>query len=148
MNSDFIPEDEYRKIIKVMPLFCIDFLIRCKNKYLFIKRAEEPLKGVYWVVGGRLRFKETLDQFAERVQTREVGRSFDNRKLIAFSNYFFPDVPNAKATHTPSLLYLVEVDEMFEPQVDSTHLDYVWTEHLPEELVEQTEFIENLNYEQ
>ncbi len=145
MNMDFIPDDEYAKIIKSVPLFCIDFLIKCKNKYLFIKRAEQPLKGVYWVIGGRLRFKETIDQFARRVQTREIGRYFENRRLIAFSNYFFPDVPDAKATHTPSLLYLVEIDETFIPEIDDTHLDYVWSENLPYELVEQAEFIEKVS---
>jgi colanic acid biosynthesis protein WcaH len=145
MNSDFIPEEDYAKIIKLVPLFCIDFLIKCGSKYLFIKRAEQPLKDVYWVIGGRLRFKETIDQFARRVQTREIGRYFENRRLIAFSNYFFPDVPDAKATHTPSLLYLVEVDEMFIPEIDDTHLDYIWTENLPHELIEQTEFIERIS---
>jgi len=146
--NNFIPEEEYLKIIKIMPIFCIDFLIRCKDNYLLIKRSEEPLKGVYWVIGGRLRFKETLDEFAVRMQSREIGRHFNNRKLVAFSNYFFPNVPNAKATHTPSLLYLVEVDKMFEPQIDDTHHDYIWTKKLPKELLEQTEFIKNLNYEQ
>ena len=145
MNSDFIPEEDYAKIIKLLPLFCIDFLIKCGSNYLFIKRAEQPLKDVYWVIGGRLRFKETIDQFARRVQTREIGRYFENRRLVAFSNYFFPDVPDAKATHTPSLLYLVEVDEMFIPEIDDTHLDYIWTENLPHELIEQTEFIEKIS---
>jgi colanic acid biosynthesis protein WcaH len=139
--NNFIPENEYIKIIKSMPIFCIDFLIEYENKYLLIKRSEEPVKGVYWVVGGRLRFKETVDQFAVRVQTREIGRCFDNRKLIAFSNYFFPDCLDSRATHTPSLLYLVKSNEMFTPKIDETSTDYIWTENLPDELVKQTQFI-------
>lgn len=139
--NNFIPEDEYQKIIKSMPIFCIDFLIRCKNKYLLIKRENEPLKGVYYLIGGRLRYKETVDEFAYRVQTREIGRYFSNRKLIAFSNYFFPDVANSRATHTPAILYLVDVDEMFDPQIDDTHSDFIWTDKLPNDLIKQTEFI-------
>ena len=124
-----------------MPIFCVDFLIKCGTNYLLIQRAEEPLKGVYWVVGGRLLFNETIDEFAFRVQNREIGRYFENRKLIAFSNYFFPDLPKSRATHTPSVLYLVEVDEMFIPKLDKTSVDYIWTEELPKELVRQTQFI-------
>jgi len=137
----FIPEEEYLKIIKQMPIFCVDFLIRCKDKYLLIKRTNEPLKGVYWLVGGRLNFRESIQELSERVQMREIGRYFPNLKLIGFSNYFFPSVEGERATHTPTMLYLVEVDEMFEPIIDDTHSDFIWSNELPDELKKQTEFI-------
>ena len=138
----FISEEEYQKIIKSIPIFCIDFLIKYKDKYLFIKRTQEPLKGVYWVIGGRLRYKETIQEFAKRVQTREIGRYFSNFKPVGFSNYFFPDLEDSRATHTPSMLYLVEVDEMFEPDIDDTHCDYIWTTKIPDELKKQTDFFD------
>lgn len=138
----FISEEEYQKIIKSMPIFCIDFLIKYKDKYLFIKRTQEPLKGVYWVIGGRLRYKETIQEFAKRVQTREIGRYFSNFKPVGFSNYFFPDLEESRATHTPTMLYLVEVDEMFEPDIDDTHCDYIWTTKIPDELKKQTDFFD------
>ena len=137
-----IPEDEYQKIMKSMPIFCIDFLVKCDNKYLLIKRNQEPMKDFYWVIGGRLRYKETIQQFAKRVQTREIGRYFPNFRLIGFSNYLFPEVIEARATHTPSVLYLVEVDEMFQPDIDDTHCDYIWTTEMPDELKKQTEFFD------
>lgn len=138
----FISEEDYQKIIKSMPIFCIDFLIKYKDKYLFIKRTQEPLKGVYWVIGGRLRYKETIQEFAKRVQTREIGRYFSNFKPVGFSNYFFPDLEESRATHTPTMLYLVEVDEMFEPDIDDTHCDYIWTTKIPDELKKQTDFFD------
>ena len=67
----FIPEEEYQKILKTMPVFCGDFLIFAEKKYLLIKRKEEPVKDVYWVVGGRLRYKETMEELAERVMMQE-----------------------------------------------------------------------------
>ena len=63
----FIAEEEYKKIIKTFPVFCVDFLIKCQDKYLLIKRTDEPVKGVYWVIGGRMYFKETLQELAKRV---------------------------------------------------------------------------------
>lgn len=119
----------------------MDFLIHCKGKYLLIKRTQEPVKDVYWVIGGRMRFKETVKDLASRVQIREVGTFLNVGNPIGFSNYFFPDVPDSRATHTPTLLNLVKVSDIFEPVLDDTSADYIWSDKLPEELIKQTQFI-------
>ena len=137
----FIPEEEYREILKVMPVFCVDFLIRCKGEFLLIKRTQEPVKGVYWVIGGRMRYQETMENLAIRVQTREVGQYLGLGKTIGFSNYFFPDVEGARATHTPTLLQLVDINEKFDPQLDDTSADFVWSDKLPSELDKQTRWV-------
>ena len=124
-----------------MPVFCADFLIYAEKKYLLVKRKEEPVKDVYWVIGGRLRYKETMDELAERVQMQEIGRSFPQYKIIGYSNYFFPDTPDARATHTPTLLHIVEANKMFEPKIDNKHTDYIWSEKLPDEMLKQTTWI-------
>ena len=86
-----------------MPVFCGDFLIFAE-KYLLIKKERRTIKDVYWVIGGRLRFKETMAELAERVMKQEIGRSFTDFKRSVFKN--FPDVPDARATHTPTLYIL------------------------------------------
>ena len=137
----FIPEPEYKQLIKKMPIFCGDFLIFAEKKYLLIKRKVQPVKDVYWVIGGRLRHNETMTQLAERVQMQEIGVSFSDFKIIGFSNYFFPDVPDARATHTPTLLHIVPVEKMFEPKIDNKHTDYIWSDKLPEEMLKQTTWV-------
>ena len=137
----FIPEPEYKQLIKKMPIFCGDFLIFAEKKYLLIKRKVQPVKDVYWVIGGRLRHNETMAQLAERVMMQEIGRSFTDFKIIGFSNYFFPDVPDARATHTPTLLHIVPVEKMFEPKIDNKHADYIWSDTLPEEMLKQTTWL-------
>ena len=137
----FIPEPEYKELIKKMPIFCGDFLIFAEKKYLLIKRKVQPVKDVYWVIGGRLRHNETMTQLAERVQMQEIGVSFSDFKIIGFSNYFFPDVPDARATHTPTLLHIVPVEKMFEPKIDNKHTDYIWSDKLPEEMLKQTTWV-------
>ena len=141
---DYLPEIEYQKIIKSMPIFCIDFLISFQNKYLLIKRKEEPLKNSYWVIGGRLRFKETITHAAQRIQEREIGTYFSNFKEIGFSNYFFPNKPNSRATHTPTLLLYISVNKMFNPTLDEQHDNFIWSENIPEELIKQTNFFDNI----
>ena len=123
----FIPEPEYKDLIKKIPIFCGDFIIFAEKKYLLIKRKVQPVKDVYWVIGGRLRHNETMAQLAERVMMQEIGRSFSEFKIIGYSNYIFPDVPDARATHTPTLLHIVPVEKMFEPKIDNKHTDYIWS---------------------
>ena len=106
-----------------------------------IKRTQEPVKGVYWVIGGRMRHQETMEDLAMRVQTREVGRYLGLGKTIGFSNYFFPEVEGARATHTPTLLQLVDINEKFDPKLDDTSADFVWSDKLPSELDKQTRWV-------
>ena len=137
---DYLPEKEYRKIIKSMPIFCIDFLISFQNKYLLIKRKEAPLKNTFWVIGGRLMFKETIKDAAKRIQEREIGTYYSNFKEIGFSNYFFPNKKDSRATHTPTLLFHISVNKMFNPRLDEHHSNFIWSENIPKELIKQTSF--------
>ena len=141
---NYLPTEEYQKIIQTMPIFCIDFLISFQKKYLLIKRKEEPLKNSYWVIGGRLMFKETIKHAAKRIQEREIGTYFSNFKEIGFSNYIFPNKPNSRATHTPTLLLYISVNKMFNPTLDEQHDNFIWSENIPEELIKQTNFFDNI----
>ena len=140
----YLPEEEYQKIIKSMPIFCIDFLISFQNKYLLIQRNEEPLKNSYWVIGGRLMFKETIKHAAKRIQEREIGTYFSNFKEIGFSNYFFPNKKDSRATHTPTILFHISVNKIFNPRLNNQHSNFMWTENIPKELIKQTNFFNNI----
>ena len=139
-----IPDDQYNLILKSLPIFCVDWLVRCGDKYLLLKRVQQPLKGKYWHTGGRLRIDETIAEAAERLQTRELGRYCGPGVLLGFSNYMFDKVEDARATHTPAITYLVDVDEEFIPTLDDTESEYMWTESLPTDLLSQTQIVNNI----
>tara|TARA_A100001388_G_C28766666_1_gene501149 strand:- start:631 stop:1074 length:444 start_codon:yes stop_codon:yes gene_type:complete len=145
---NYLPDQEYKKIINLMPIFCIDFLITWEKQYLLLQRKEEPLKNDYWVVGGRLFFKETIKDAAKRIQKREIGRYFSKFKEIGFSNYFFPSKPGSKATHTPAILYKISVTKKFDPIVDRQHNNFIWSNKIPKELIKQTTFFEPQNFKE
>ena len=145
---NYLPDQEYKKIINSMPIFCIDFLITWEKQYLLLQRKEEPLKNDYWVVGGRLFFKETIKDAAKRIQKREIGRYFSKFKEIGFSNYFFPSKPGSKATHTPAILYKISVTKKFDPIVDRQHNNFIWSNKIPKELIKQTTFFEPQNFKE
>ena len=118
-----------------MPIFCIDFLYECKDEYLLLKRAEEPLKAIFWLPGGRLRLNETINDCALRIQKREIGRVIKEYEIVGFSNYFFEYSKKSRAIHTPTLLLKIKLKSKFIPKLDNAHSDYVWTKNLPNEFV-------------
>lgn len=140
-----IPDEQYNQILKTMPIFCVDWLIRCGDKYLLLKRTQQPLKGQYWHIGGRLRIDESIVDAAIRLQTREIGRYCGLGTLIGFSNYRFEKLEDARATHTPAITYLVDVDEEFVPELTETECDYIWTDKLPKDLLTQSQFVNNIS---
>ena len=138
-----IPDEQYNQILKSMPIFCVDWLIRCGDKYLLLQRTQQPLKGRYWHIGGRLRMDETIEEAAIRLQTRELGRYCGVGRFLGFSNYMFEKCEDARATHTPAITYLVDVNEFFIPKLDDTESGHIWTTSLPEDFVKQTQLVTN-----
>ena len=88
-------------------------------------------------------FKEKITHAAKRIQEREIGNYFSNFREIGFSNYFFPDKQNSRATHTPTLLFHIALKKMFNPILDEHHDNFIWSEYIPEELIKQTTFFNN-----
>ena len=68
-----IPDYTYRKIQMSLPILCVDLLVRYRGQYLLIKRNEEPMKDVYWVIGGRVNKGESLRQAVFRKLKQETG---------------------------------------------------------------------------
>ena len=88
-------------------------------------------------------FKEKITHAAKRIQEREIGTYFSDFREIGFSNYFFPDKQNSRATHTPTLLFHIALKKMFNPILDEQHDNFIWSEYIPEELIKQTTFFNN-----
>lgn len=57
-----------------MPLLCVDGVIRnSSDRVLLVKRSNEPLKGRWWVPGGRVLKGESLEQAFRRKMRQELG---------------------------------------------------------------------------
>ena len=49
-----LPSEEYKNVLSAIPIVCIDCLVVNESgEHLLVKRANPPLKGEYWVPGGR-----------------------------------------------------------------------------------------------
>ncbi len=72
----YIKTEMYNKIIEVLPILCVDVIIRNSQGHcLLIKRFNEPKKGLWWVIGGRVLKGESCNEAAIRKIREEVSLS-------------------------------------------------------------------------
>lgn len=101
-----IPLEQYKQILDVLPILCVDVVItNPRGEYLLVKRKGEPLKGQWWVVGGRVLKGETMEQAVVRKVKTEVGLTLTNLRAIGYYEEVFPDAP----FDVPSGLHAVSV---------------------------------------
>jgi len=134
----FIPEEEYARILEVLPILCVDIAVRnSKGEYLLVKRGNEPLKGEWWVPGGRVLKGETLEQAAIRKVEEEVGIKVDSVKPMGYyedtahTNRFASRVP----LHSVSVVFLAVVDDFDGIKLDSQSLDWKRAKEMPEDFL-------------
>ena len=129
-----IPIEEYKKIVAVLPILCVDVIIKNgKGEYLLIKRANEPLKDQWWVIGGRVLMGESLEQAAERKVKEEVGLEIDDVKSIGYYEDALETNPFGLATplHSVSVVFSTSIDNKQRVTVDSQSSDWKYSNELP-----------------
>lgn len=80
-----IPTDFYSKIVDTIPILCVDVLIKDKDGFLLVKREREPLKGRWWVPGGRVLKGEAMTVAVKRKMKEELGI---NIKILETLGYY------------------------------------------------------------
>lgn len=129
-----IPEDKYMQIIEVLPILCVDIIIKnYKGEHLLIQRAREPLKGQWWVIGGRVLKGETLKNAAIRKIKEETGLDLTDVKLAGYYEDTFETNPFGSSTplHSVSVVFLAFYDESQLIQLDHQSSDWKFFKELP-----------------
>lgn len=136
MNNK-IPDKLYEQICENMPVLCIDVIVLHEGKVLLIQRKEEPEKGNWWFVGGRIHKNEVFGEAAKRKVFEETGLRVKIIKKMDLYNYKFQRsrFPNlTDGLHTPTLVFLVEPIGEVKIRLDGTILNYRWVTHIEEGL--------------
>jgi colanic acid biosynthesis protein WcaH len=68
-----IPTKYYKKILGSVPVPTVDILVSRGQQVLLVRRKNKPLKGQWWLPGGRVLRGETLHAAATRKLAEEVG---------------------------------------------------------------------------
>lgn len=116
----YLPGDVYAKLVRDTVVCCVDCLIVRRNESgkkecLLVERSSEPVKGVWWLPGGRLLKGETFFAAARRKAQQETGLTdVTPIQVLGVWNTFFPtshwDTDTEKGTQTVNPIVLVELN--------------------------------------
>lgn len=128
---------KYKSIIKTIPIFCVDVIIQNQNsEYLLLKRNNNPMKGKWWIPGGRVLQCEMIIDAIKRKTYEEIGC-----KIKKFKHYgFFERVFNSNSFennikyHTVSIVFKVKVKNDIKIKLCDQSSEWKWSKKLPRKL--------------
>lgn len=130
----FIDKNLYEKILDVIPITCVDIIIKNDNdEILLLKRMNEPAKNEYWFPGGRIFKNESIENCIKRKLKEEISSELESFEFIGFSNTEFPTGPFDKPVHTINLTYSVKIKNKL-VKIDGNHEKFIWTNIAPPNL--------------
>ena len=133
----FIEGSLYKEIISNIPILCVDIIIEYKKRFLLVKRKYEPLKGNWWVPGGRVEIGELTEESCKRKIFEELGFNVnEDLKLYGlYEDKFDKSSMGNHLYHTVSFVYKLDLNENPGIKVDETSSDWSFFEELPERFV-------------
>ena len=129
-----IPTQQYQQIIEVLPILCVDVVIKnSQDEYLLIKRDNEPRKGEWWVIGGRLLKGETLEQAVVRKVWEETGLNVEAVQPIGYYEAVSQENPFGQASrlHAVSVVFSTVIDGNQQIKLDDQSTDWKYAKELP-----------------
>ena len=133
-----IPQEVYENILEYSIIGAVDAIILHKGKVLLGKRTQKPVKGEWWIPGGRQKKGELPEETVRRKVKEEVGLDVKVEKFVGVYDVIFNETasPNVKTgVHYIARAYIVTLinsDEI--PKLDETQSEYRWIDHIEEEL--------------
>jgi colanic acid biosynthesis protein WcaH len=132
----FIPEEQYAEMIRVLPVLCVDVILKNRDgKYLLLKRRNDPKRGRWWPVGGRVLRGETLEEAARRKTREETGLSARAPRFVGYFELFSGRGPfdASPGYHTVSIVFSASVDDREEVTLDSQSAGWKYAGELPDD---------------
>ena len=126
-----IPDGLYRQIVEAVPIFTVDVLFfdADRQRTLLFKRANEPAKGEYFCIGGRVLKNESPTEAAVRKAKEELGLKISADDLWfgglsddIFETSSFPGVP----IHNVNAHWGCIWPGGREITLDDQHTEYAW----------------------
>lgn len=130
----FIEKSLYAEIQNNLPILCVDILVRYKGKYLLIKRLEEPVRDVYWVIGGRVLKNEPLRAAARRKMVEEIGiLPYEMEMIGVYEDQYEESSLGAVkgGYHTVSVVFEAFIGSLYGLKLDGTSAEWGLFDDLP-----------------
>ena len=131
-----IPSKLYKRIVELVPILCVDIVLTYKGKYILVKRVNEPLKGLWWIVGGRAFKGDKTLNTARRKVREETGLTAKNFDIVGIYEDSYAKSAFGVPTSSVSVVYQAEV-EKFNPKLDKTSSDIRLFDKLPKRFLDK-----------
>lgn len=132
--SRYIETEKYREIADMMPIMCVDGIVVHGGRYLLVKRKNNPLKGQFWLPGGRVLKNEKLEEALHRKMKEELGIRVKILSTAGFYEDFYKENElGIDSVHTTSVVFLASPVD-FNIKLDDQSEEYIWSEKLPDNL--------------
>jgi colanic acid biosynthesis protein WcaH len=129
-----IDSDFYQKILEVMSILCVDVIIKNRSgQYLLIRRANEPLKDEWWVVGGRVLKGESLEEAAIRKVREEISVEVHDMQPIGYYEAVYEKSAfRVKSEyHTVSIVFVSNIRGDEDIMLDGQSTEWKYASQLP-----------------
>ena len=127
----FIPEEEYKDILKKLPIACVDLLIIYEKKCLLLKRNNEPAKGEYWFPGGRIHKNESIANAAIRIAKGETNLDCRFVKIVSVEESMFKKNNDIYCDiHTINVCCEMTVGDVTSIKVNILHESFIWIDNI------------------
>lgn len=131
-----IPVAEYSRILEVLPILCVDVVVQSDGgEYLLVKRSNEPRRGQWWVVGGRVVKGETLRATAVRKVREETGLEVSWMQAIGYYEAVCQEHPfgSHESYHAVSVVFTARVSDFRGVRLDDQSTEWKATRELPKD---------------
>ena len=121
----------FKTVIENTPLVSIDICLVCDGMILLGKRNNEPLKGQWFTLGGRILKNESWQSCLSRIASSEMGMILDDLnklKLMGIWDHVYKNsvVSESVSTHYVNLPHYMHIRERPELKIDDQHSEVDW----------------------
>jgi colanic acid biosynthesis protein WcaH len=117
--------------VELVPLLTVDVILKYGKKYILVKRKNEPLKGYYWILGGRVLKGENADDGARRKIYEELGIKIKNVKFFGYYEEHYKKSAWGVTSHTTSLVFTANTESIEKFKLDDQSSNWILDNKLP-----------------
>lgn len=143
MAQAYLTDEEYDFIYSRSPRICVDLLIKnSKGEVLLTKRDIEPYKDHWHFPGGRIKFRETVEDAIKRILKGELEQEIDVVPMMLGFCEFLEEVQKGQDRHSISLVHLIDLPNDIIVKLDASSKDVRFFSEMPSPIIPpQKEFL-------
>ena len=126
-KQGYLHGDLFKTIVEHTPLVSVDLIIKQDNKILLGKRVNNPAKGYWFTLGGRVLKNESIKEAIHRIGKQELDIIIDTNPSFmgVFEHMYEDSIFKDVSTHYVNLGYEIEVSDL-EDLPKEQHSEYRW----------------------